>query len=201
VRRASHVNRGHADSLGLGHYHRPVTKNAIIFHGTGGNPHAVWYPWLDRRLTERGYRVERPHHPGINIEPIAEFLPKVLAAHHFDADTVLIGHSGGAALLLAVLENLRAPVAQTILVAGYSTRVNGSEEPVLQATYDWDLIRDRGGDLYFINSVVDPYGCDADQGRLLLDNLGGTQIIRNDGHFGDHDQPFDTFELLDALIH
>ncbi len=177
-----------------------MTKNAIIFHGTGGNPEVAWYPWLDQQLTARGYRVERPHHPGINIEPIAEFLPKVLDAHDFDADTVLIGHSGGAALLLAVLENLRASVAQTILVAGYCTRVNGSEEPVLQDTYEWDRIRAHGGDLYFINSVDDPYGCDADQGRLLFDHLGGTQIIRNDGHFGDHDQPFETFELLNGLI-
>lgn len=177
-----------------------MAKNAIIFHGTGGNPDVAWYRWLDRRLTERGYRVERPHHPGINIEPIAEFLPTVLAAHHFDADTVLVGHSGGAALLLAVLENLQASVAQAILVAGYATRVNESEEPVLQDTYDWDRIRAHGGDLYFINSVEDPYGCDAAQGRLMFDHLGGTQIIRNDGHFGDYNQTFETFELLDGLI-
>ncbi|MBT2483518.1 MULTISPECIES: alpha/beta hydrolase [unclassified Microbacterium] len=177
-----------------------MTKNAIIFHGTGGNPDAVWYPWLDRTLTGRGYRVERPHHPGINVEPIAEFLPTVLSAHDFDAETVLIGHSGGAALLLALVENLQAPIAQTVLVAGYATQLGDSDEPVLQKEYDWGRIRALGGDFVFLNSVVDPYGCDADQGRLMFDHLGGTQIIRNDGHFGDHDQPFDTFELLDRLI-
>jgi len=127
-------------------------------------------------------------------------LPKVLGAHDFTADTVLVGHSGGAALLLAVLENLPDSVAQTILVAGYCTMVNESAEPVLQDTYDWDRIRANGGDLYFINSVEDPYGCDADQGLLLFDHLGGTQIIRNDGHFGDHDQPFETFDLLNGLV-
>jgi hypothetical protein len=31
-------------------------------------------------------------------------------------------------------------------------------------------------------------------------HLGGTQIVRNDGHFGDYDQPYDTFPLLDRLI-
>jgi predicted alpha/beta hydrolase family esterase len=177
-----------------------VTKNAIIFHGTGGNPEVAWYPWLDHRLSERGFRVERPYYPSLNVEPIAEFLPKVLASHDFDADTVLIGHSGGAALLLAVLEKIRTPVAQAVLVAGYATRVNESEEPVLQDAYDWDRIRAHGGDLYFINSVVDPYGCDAHQGRLMLDRLGGTQIVRNDGHFGDYDQTYDTFELLNRLV-
>jgi hypothetical protein len=34
----------------------------------------------------------------------------------------------------------------------------------------------------------------------MFDLLGGTQIIRHDGHFGDHDQPYPTFELLDKLI-
>ncbi|REJ06483.1 alpha/beta hydrolase [Microbacterium bovistercoris] len=177
-----------------------MTRNAIIFHGTGGRPDVAWYPWLDERLTARGYRVERPSYPRINVDPIAEFLPGVLARHAVDAETVLIGHSGGAAMLLALLEHLETPVAQSILVAGYATQVNESEEPVLQETYDWDRIRENGGDLYFINSVTDPYGCDATQGRLLFDRLGGTQIIRDEGHFGDWDQRYDTFELVDRLI-
>jgi len=177
-----------------------MVKNAIIFHGTGGNPDVAWYPWLDRRLTVRGYRVARPSYPTINVEPIAQFLLTVLAAHDFDAETVLVGHSGGAALLLALLQHVRTPVAQAILVAGYATRVNQSEEPVLQEAYDWDRIRANVRDLYFINSVDDPYGCDAAQGRLMFDHLGGTQIVRNDGHFGDYNQRYDTFDLVDRLI-
>jgi hypothetical protein len=38
-------------------------------------------------------------------------------------------------------------------------------------------------DLYFINSVHDPYGCDDTQGRSMSERLGGTQIVRDDGHF------------------
>ncbi|SDS15861.1 RBBP9/YdeN family alpha/beta hydrolase [Microlunatus soli] len=177
-----------------------MSRNAIIFHGTGGHPDAIWYPWLADRLAERGYRVERPHYPGINVDPIAELLPTVLEGHTFDTDTVLVGHSGGAALLLALLEHLQTPVAQAILVAGYATVVNGSEEPVLQPSYDWDRIRAAVDDLYFINSADDPYGCDATQGRLMFDRLGGTQIVRNDGHFGDHDQPYPSFDLVNRLI-
>lgn len=83
---------------------------------------------------------------------------------------------------------------------GYATTPNESVEPVLQDAYDWDRIRANAGDLYFINSITDPYGCDADQGRLMFMHLGGTQIVRSDGHFGDHDQRYDTFELVDRLI-
>jgi hypothetical protein len=177
-----------------------MPRKAIIFHGTNANPDVAWLPWLHERLTGRGYSVEVPHYPGLNVEPVATFLPTVLAGHTFDADTVLVGHSGGAALLLALLEHLDVTVSQAILVAGYSTQPNTSDEPVLQADYDWAAIKAHVRDLYFINSVVDPYGCDDKQGRAMFDRLGGTQIVRDDGHFGDYGQPFDTFELLDKLI-
>jgi predicted alpha/beta hydrolase family esterase len=177
-----------------------MPRNAIIFHGTGADPQTVWYPWLGSRLTERGYVVTIPHYPGMNIEPVAALLPKVLANHEFDEDSVLIGHSGGAAFLLALLEHVDVTVAQAILVAGYCTQPNTEDEPVLQASYDWEAINAHARDLYFINSVQDPYGCDATQGRAMFDRLGGTQIVRNDGHFGDYNQPFDTFELVDKLI-
>jgi predicted alpha/beta hydrolase family esterase len=177
-----------------------MTRRAIVFHGTGGHPDDVWYPWLADRLTARGLAVERPHLPGLNVEPVATFLPRVLAGHAFDAGTVLVGHSGGAALLLALLEHLEGPVAQAVLVAGYATPPNDAEEPVLQESYDWDRIRANAGELVLVNSVRDPYGCDAAQGRAMLDRLGGTLVVRDDGHFGDRDQPYPEFPLLERLI-
>lgn len=177
-----------------------MRRRAIIFHGTGGRPEYCWYPWLGQQLAGRGYAVDIPHYPDLNSEPIATFLPKVLASHGFDENTVLVGHSGGAALLLAVLEHIDAPVSQALLVAGYSTQPNTNDEPVLQKDYDWPAIKAHVADLYFINSRDDPYGCDDTQGRSMFEQLGGTQIVRNDGHFGDAGQPYETFELLDRLI-
>jgi uncharacterized protein len=177
-----------------------VQRTAIIFHGTGANPDVCWYAWLGGRLAERGYAVEVPHYPELNTEPIGTFLPRVLADHDFDEHTVLVGHSGGAALLLAVLQHIDVTVAQAVLVAGYSTPPNTADEPVLQSVYDWAAIRSHVRDLYLVNSVNDPYGCDDKQGRTLFERLGGTQIVRDDGHFGDHDQPYETFDLLDRLI-
>jgi predicted alpha/beta hydrolase family esterase len=170
-------------------------RRAIIFHGTGAQPGWIWYPWLADRLRARGYDVETPHHPGTNVEPIATFLPTVLAAHTFSDDTVLVGHSGGAALLLALLEHLDVTVAQAVLVAGYSTQPNDGPEPVLQDAYDWDAIRSHARELVFLNSVTDEFGCDADQGRAMFDRLGGTLVVRDDGHFVS-----DTLELVDRLI-
>ena len=71
-----------------------MQRKAIIFHGTGGRPEYCWYPWLGQQLAGRGYAVDIPHYPDLNIEPVATFLPKVLANHGFDEHTVLVGHSG-----------------------------------------------------------------------------------------------------------
>ena len=155
---------------------------------------------MGAQLEARGYVVEIPHYPDLNRDPIETFLPTVLASHEFDQGTVLVGHSGGAALLLGILEQIETPVAQAILVAGYATPPNTSKEPVLQATYDWETIKAHVRDVYFVNSIRDPYGCDAEQARRMFEQLGGTQIVRDDGHFGDIDDPYPTFELLDKLI-
>ena len=172
-----------------------MSHRAIIFHGTGGHPAYCWYGWLGARLAARGYQVDLPHYPEINKEPIGTFLPKVLGNHVFDEDTVIVGHSGGAPLILSILESINLTVPQALLVAGYTSEPNTEDEPVLQAGYDWARIKSHVRDPYFINSVDDPYGCDAVQGRIIFDHLGGTLIIRNDGHF---ETP--TFELLDRLI-
>lgn len=182
-----------------------MSKKAIIFHGTDCKPDdpTYWYQCLGQQLEARGYEVELPYYPDINHEPIATFLPKVLAAHTFDSDTTLIGHSAGGPLLLSILENIQQPVAQAILVAGYSMRLPGEEkDPVLQDGYDWDKIKAHVKDITFINSVNDPWGCSAEQGRIMFDQLDGTQIIRNDGHFGStsQNQIYTEFPLLERLV-
>ncbi|MEV7973778.1 alpha/beta fold hydrolase [Cellulomonas sp. NPDC089187] len=177
-----------------------MTTRAVIVHGTGGHPDVIWYPWLADRLAARGWTVSRPHFPELNVTPVAEFLPSALERMAIDADTVLIGHSGGAALLLAVLEAIEVRVPQAVLVAGYATPPNASPEPVLRASYDWERIAAHVDDLVLINSVTDPYGCDWRQGMAIRDRVGGTLVVRDDGHFGDAGQPYDEFPLLDRLI-
>lgn len=177
-----------------------MNRKAIIFHGTGGSPDACWYAWLGKRLESRGYKVEIPACPDINQEPIETFLPKVLSSHDFDEQTVLVGHSAGAALLLSILEHVDVVIPQAILVAGYATPPTAEDEPVLQPSYDWERIKSHVKDIYFVNSVHDPYDCDDRQGRAMFDRLGGTQIIRDEGHFGSPWQQYPTFQLLDRLI-
>ncbi|HSW98600.1 MAG TPA: alpha/beta hydrolase [Candidatus Saccharimonadales bacterium] len=175
--------------------------NAIIFHGTECTPDQFWYGWLAGKLRARGYTVEAPSMPDINREGIATFLPKILAAHTITEDTVLIGHSAGATLILSIGE--QRPFKQGILVAGFSLPFEGVEkDPILQDSYDWKKIRGNCNDFVFINSVNDPWGCDDKQGRVMFDALGGTQIIRAEGHFGSNaaQQAYPEFPLVERLV-
>lgn len=179
-------------------------KKAIIFHGTDCKPEDFWYPWLKKELENAGYTVEVPSYPELNHEPLEDTLKKVLVNHTFDQDTIIIGHSAGGPLLLSILENIDTKLRQAILVAGYSQLRTGETklDPIQQETYDWQKIKNNVQDIVFINSVNDPWNCDADQGRAMFDKLGGTQIIRNEGHFGSetYNQPYKEFPLLKALI-
>jgi predicted alpha/beta hydrolase family esterase len=180
-------------------------KNVIIFHGTDCSPdnEFYWYKWLKNELEDHGYKVFVPHYPDINHEPINTFLPKVMNDHQFDTETILVGHSAGSPLILSILEKINIKVKLSVLVAGYSKRLPGETlDPVLQELYDWKKIKSSSEEFVFINSVNDPWGCDDKQGRTLFDNLGGTQIIRSDGHFGSESQnlPYTEFPLLRDVI-
>jgi hypothetical protein len=179
--------------------------NAVIFHGTDCSPDNkyYWYSWLKEELQRHGYSVDTPYYPDINHEPIQTFLPKVLANHEFNDDTVLIGHSAGSPLVLSILEAIDVKVKLSVLVAGYSMRLPGEEkDPVLQESYNWEKIKANSNGFAFINSVNDPWGCDDKQGRIMFDHLGGTQIIRDEGHFGSEGRnlPYTEFELLRDII-
>jgi predicted alpha/beta hydrolase family esterase len=121
----------------------------------------------------------------------------------FTEDTVIIGHSAGAQVILSVLENIDVKVKQAILVSGYAKTLRkdmqsekNEDEP------DWNAIRDKAREFVFINSDNDPWGCDDKQGKIMQDNLGGKLIIRHDGHMGSttHHQPYKEFPLLLELI-
>ncbi len=177
-------------------------KNAIIFHGTGDNPDRYWYKWLAKELEKEGYQVAVPYHETINKEPISTFLPELLKRHTFNSDTLLVGHSAGAPLILSILEHIDVKISKAILVAGYSQHPDDQmEDPILQETYNWSKIKQNVNEIIFVNSVNDPWSCDDKQGRIMFDQLGGTQVVLNDGHFGSETfgQAYPEFPLLRTL--
>jgi len=179
--------------------------NIIIFHGTDCKPTDYWYLWLAEQLRKSGHMAEVPSLVRINQEPLDDTLTQVFAKfppESFDENTILVGHSAGAPLILSILEKVNQPIKRAILVSGYSTRYDEAPDPVLQSLYDFAKIKQNCRDFIFINSTDDPWGCDDKQGRILFDNLGGTQIIKKEGHFGStsYNQPYKKFPLLLELV-
>ncbi len=179
-------------------------KQATLFHSTGASPKDFWFPWLGRELESRGYDVWAPELPDTDKPDLRNWLPAALE-REYDNESVLVGHSAGGPLILALLEQLASPVKQSILVAGFARLLPEfrGADAILQDSYRWERIRANAGDLIFINSDNDPFGCDDTAGRYMLDNLGGTLIIPSGhGHMGsgDQNQPYKEFPLVLKLI-
>jgi predicted alpha/beta hydrolase family esterase len=92
-------------------------KNIIIIHGTMGSPDGNWFPWLKSQL-ENDYNVYVPKFPTPDNQSKDEWL-RVLndACPKFDKDTILVGHSIGATLMMHVLEVMDKPVYKSIFFA------------------------------------------------------------------------------------
>lgn len=174
-------------------------KNAIILHGTGDKNTNFWFPWLEKKLEERGFEVWLPQLPNAEKPNRKDWLPFILENGKFTKDTVVIGHSAGAQIIPSVLEKLDIKIKQAILVSGYAKALKKDENSEKNVDdFNWEVIRGKAEEFIFINSDNDPWTCDDKQGRIFFDHLGGTQIIKHEGHMGSttHNQPYKEFPLL-----
>jgi hypothetical protein len=178
-------------------------KNAIIFHGTGDGPDKYWFPWLKNELEARGYEVWLPALPNAEYRNLKDWLPFILKNGRLTDETIIIGHSAGAQIILSVLESAEVKIKKAILVSGYAKALRKDEKREKDSgEYDWDKIKGKAKEFIFINSDNDPWGCDDKQGRIMQEHLGGRLIIRHDGHMGSttYNQPYKEFPLLLELL-
>lgn len=179
-------------------------KNAILLHGSSSTPNSVWLPSIKKFLEEKGYSVWAPQLHHSDNPDLKEVLPLVLEKGDFNSETIIIGHSSGASLVLAILENIPTKIKKAVLVAGFARHLpNMAPRLILQNEYDWEKIKNSAENLIFINSDNDPYGCTAQaEGKYMQEHLGGELIITHDGHMGSEkfNQPYREFPLLEKLL-
>ncbi len=179
-------------------------KQVIIFHGYGENPGYYWYPYLKKELGKRGYDVKIPALPNTNDPKLDEQLEFALNNLTFIKGTILIGHSSGCPLILAIFEKINAKIKQAILVAGYTTalKVDPENTKNIKKSFDWERIKEHCEEFIFINADNDPWGADDKQGKIMQKNLGGKLIVNHEGHMGSdlYKQPYKKFPLILELI-
>ncbi|KKT82199.1 MAG: hypothetical protein A3B99_03575 [Candidatus Yanofskybacteria bacterium RIFCSPHIGHO2_02_FULL_44_12b] len=180
-------------------------KNVVILHGTSETKESFWFPWLTKELEKRGYAVSLPPLPNPDTPDLKDWLPTALK-ENYTSKTVLIGHSAGGPLGLSVLENIDVKIKQAIIVAGYARPKGKDKEPekILQNSYDWQKIKNNVEEIIFINSDNDPWGCNDEEGRYMLNQIGKGKLVipKGEGHMGSDtfNQPYKEFPLLLRLI-
>jgi predicted alpha/beta hydrolase family esterase len=186
-------------------------KNALILHGAGNNSQGNWFPWLRGELEKRGYKVWTPDLPNSD-EPNKEDWLKTIFSNsewQFNEDSVIIGHSAGATLILRILEQLpeEEKVEKAILVAGVVELGTKPEffqykKSLVERPFDWEKIKKSAKEFCFVCSDNDPYQCGADQGKIMQRHLGGELIVKTgEGHFNlEKGEEYKQFPLILDLL-
>ncbi|WP_207737437.1 alpha/beta fold hydrolase [Clostridium perfringens] len=108
--------------------------NAIIFHGSA--PHATadkfWYKNIAHSLNALGISTIVADLPKLDQESLTDTLVKIREMNlGINQNTILIGHSAGTNIILALLEQLTKPVKAVYLIAGYC-QPNGMRHTTLK---------------------------------------------------------------------
>lgn len=177
----------------------------IILHGTGCTPGDHWFPRLRKELEVKGHTVSVPALPHAEKPNRQERKDFVLAEYTFDAETVLIGHSSGATVILSILEALETPIAKAVLVSGFYTDLGGSDSAMLmlQDSYDREKIADNARDSILINSDNAPRGCTDIQARPVAEKIWAQFVLATwMGHMGSgtFDDPCEELPLVCSYL-
>lgn len=184
-------------------------KNVLILHGAGNDSQGNWFPWLKKELEKKGYKVWVPDLPN-SEKPIQKEWLETVKDWEFDEESILIGHSSGATLILRILENLTAgiKVKKVILVAGpidkgIIEKFWVYKENITRNPFNWQKIISSSEEFVLIYSENDPYDCGIRHGKLLLEKVGGKLIIRKgEGHFNlEAGEKYKEFpEILELIV-
>ncbi|HUP26577.1 MAG TPA: alpha/beta hydrolase [Candidatus Limnocylindrales bacterium] len=184
-------------------------KRAVILHSYGQTSEGHWYPWLKRKLQNRGYHVWSPNMPTPdkpNARAVTDFL---LANKDWDFnDNVIIGHSWGAVQILHLLQNLPADmrVRAAVPVSVYSQVL--AEEPdweqlkgLFEEPFEFAKIKAAAHKFLFVHGDDDPW-CDPKQAEYLAGQVRGELVfIKGGQHFSTSlDPAYTRFPALIELL-
>lgn len=170
-------------------------KNALILHGSYSSPDKNWFQYVGKKVGEKGYKVAIPQLSSINELNIEETFQELFNKNLINRETVMIGHSSGATLILHFLQMLPAEIVieKAILVSGF-VDANLTEallkeiprsdfENLFSKSWNWEKIRKNSRKFIIIHAPDDPY-VQMRHAEFLRDRLKGSLIsIPGGGHF------------------
>ena len=179
--------------------------NFFIIHGVYADPEANWFPWLKTELEKRGFEVIVPKFP-TPLDQSLESWNRVFLNYEnkINEETVLIGHSLGAAFILNYLEKIDKKIKAAILVAGFH-KLFGSQYDEINKTFvdkqfDWEKIKSSCGKFIIFASDNDEY-IPVEVGEELAKNLNAEfNVVHNGGHLNKNAGYDDFLLLLETII-
>lgn len=178
--------------------------NFFIIHGIYGHPEENWFPWLKKELEKEGHEVIVPKFP----TPIGQTLEswiKVIKKYEdkINDDTVLIGHSLGAAFILNYLEQADGEIKTAVLVSGYHENLENPYKKLnktfVDRKFNWDKIIENCGEFIVIGSDDDEYIPESVTRRLAFNLDAELHIVHNGGHLN-ADAGYKKFPFLLELM-
>ncbi len=174
--------------------------NFIIIHGVYSNPDDNWFPWLKAELEKRGFEVIVPKFP-TPLDQSLESWNRVFSNYEgkINEETVVIGHSLGAAFILNYLEKTNKKIKAAILVSGFHKLLGGSYDEVnktfVDKQFNWEKIKNSCGRFFAFASGNDEY-IPFEVTEELTKNLNAEFNFVPDGGHLNKKAGYDTFPLL-----
>ncbi len=161
-------------------------KNALILHGTGADSSSNWFQWIKQELEEKGYKVWVPDLPN-SMYPSSKVNAKyVLDNWEFDKDSLIIGHSSGAVLILYLLQNLPEDtvVDRAFLVSVFKGDLGWPNlKDLFSEPFNWEKIKKQARKIILLHSDNDPY-VPLDHAEFIAEKLTAELIVKEgQGHF------------------
>ncbi|KTD13415.1 YdeN-like protein [Legionella gratiana] len=167
-------------------------SNIIIVHGAYGHPVENWFNWMRIELEKLGIECLVPQLPTPNGQELKNWLQLFSSTISpiINHDTILIGHSLGAAFLLRWLEQANQTVSTTILVGSFIGNVGIQKFDKINKSFftnpfDWHSIINKSKQFFCYHGSNDPY-VSRSSFDFIAKNLHARKIIiSNGGHLNE----------------
>lgn len=174
-------------------------KTAFIIHGSNGNKSAHWYPWLKKKLEEKGLQVFLPQFPIEEKQSLKNWLNVLIPMKDKLKDSIIVGHSLGVPFILNILNQWDVRVKAAFLVSGFSGHLETEGEPNLndfaERDFNWEKIKQNCNRFYVIHSDNDPY-IPLGRAEELANSLGVDVVLVKGGEHFQAQSGFKEFDLL-----
>lgn len=161
-------------------------EKIIIVHGAYGYPEENWFAWLERELALRGFSCKVPQFPTPARQTVNNWLKVVRKQiDDLDSNTILVGHSLGAAFILRWLEHESVRVKACVLVGAFIgavgvKRFDSINRNFFLKPFDWPAIRERSAEFVGYYGTDDPY-VSITHFSWLMQQLRAKKIILSKG--------------------